>query len=264
MRRLGEGDAVVFPTAAYPTYAIGADIAGATPVPADNPADWPANTKLVWLNSPGNPNGRVLSVEQLRERVQRARELGAIVISDECYAELGWAGPWESERVPSLLDTRVTGGDLTNLLCAYSLSKQSNMAGYRAAFVAGDARLLEQLLVIRKHAGMMQPGPVQAAMVAALDDDAHVDAQKEIYRARRAVLLPALEAAGFRVDGSEAGLYLWVTEGTDAWKSIERLAALGILAGPGHFYGDASPEHVRFSLTASDADIAEAARRLTV
>ena len=101
-------------------------------------------------------------------------------------------------------------------------------------------------------------------MVAALDDDAHVDAQTEIYRARRAVLLPALEAAGFRVDGSEAGLYLWVTEGTDAWKSIERLAALGILAGPGHFYGDASPEHVRFSLTASDADIAEAARRLTV
>lgn len=264
MLRLGEGDAVVFPTAAYPTYAIGADIAGATPVPADNPADWPANTKLVWLNSPGNPDGRVLSVEQLRERVQRARELDAIVISDECYAELGWDGPWASERVPSLLDSRVTGGDLTNLLCAYSLSKQSNMAGYRAAFVAGDATLLEQLLVIRKHAGMMQPGPVQAAMVAALDDDAHVDAQKEIYRARRAVLLPALEAAGFRVDGSEAGLYLWVTEGTDAWKSIERLAALGILAGPGHFYGDASPEHVRFSLTASDADIAEAARRLTV
>lgn len=263
MLRLGPGDVVVHPTAAYPTYDIGARMAEATPFPSDDPAAWPENTKLVWLNSPGNPDGRVLDAEQLRACVERARELGAYIVGDECYAELGWDGQWEHGRIPSLLDPEVTGGDLTGILVAYSLSKQSNLAGYRAAFVAGDSVLIAQLLNVRKHAGMMVPGPVQAAMVAALQDDAHVAGQKELYRARREVLHPALESAGYRIDHSEAGLYLWVTEGRDAWESIERLAQLGIIAGPGVFYGNSSPQHVRFSLTASDKDIAEAARRLT-
>jgi succinyldiaminopimelate transaminase len=262
MLRLGPDDVVVHPRAAYPTYAIGAAIAGATALASDDPAEWPANTRLVWLNSPGNPDGRVLDVEALRTRVQRARELGAIIVNDECYAELGWDGRWSEDRIPSILDPRVTGGSLEGILGAYSLSKQSNLAGYRAAFVAGDSALIDQLLVIRKHAGMMLPGPVQAAMVVALGDESHVAAQKELYRSRRGVLLPALVAAGFTLDASEAGLYLWVTEGTDAWVSIGRLASLGILAGPGHFYGDHYPNHVRLSLTASDERIGQAAARL--
>lgn len=262
MLRLGPGDVVVHPAAAYPTYDIGARMAEATPFPSDDPAEWPENTKLVWLNSPGNPDGRVLDKAELKSRVDRARELGAFIVGDECYAELGWSGRWENEPIPSLLDPEVTGGDLTGILTAYSLSKQSNLAGYRAAFVAGDAKLIAQLTNIRKHAGMMQPGPVQAAMVVALADDAHVAAQKELYRARRELLIPALNSAGYRLDHSEAGLYLWVTEGVDAWASIDKLAGLGIIAGPGVFYGDFYPNHVRLSLTETDERIAEAARRL--
>ena len=262
MLRLGPGDVVVHPTAAYPTYDIGARMAEATPFPSDDPEQWPENTKLVWLNSPGNPDGRVLDKAQLKARVDRARELGAYIVGDECYAELGWEGRWANEPIPSLLDPEVTGGDLIGILTAYSLSKQSNLAGYRAAFVAGDAKLIAQLTNIRKHAGMMQPGPVQAAMVVALGDDAHVAAQKELYRARRELLIPALNSAGYRVDHSEAGLYLWVTEGVDAWGSIDKLAGLGIIAGPGVFYGDFYPNHVRLSLTETDERIAEAARRL--
>src|SRR5690606_15656697 len=157
---------------------------------------------------------------------------------------------------------RVTGGTRSNLLSVYSLSKQSNLAGYRAAFVAGCARVIADVLRARKHLGLMMPLPVQHAMAVALRDDDHVAAQKELYRARRALLRPALEAAGFRIDGSEAGLYLWATEGRDAWESMGRLADLGILAGPGVFYGDFFPQHVRLSLTVSDEKAREAAERL--
>ncbi|WP_370582265.1 succinyldiaminopimelate transaminase [Plantibacter sp. VKM Ac-2880] len=259
---LGEGDTVVHPVAAYPTYAVGAAIAGAGAVAADDPAEWPESTRLVWLNSPGNPDGRVLSVEELRAALLRARELGAVLVGDECYAELGWEGEWSDTPTPSVLDPRVTDGDLSGVLAIYSLSKQSNLAGYRAAFLAGDERLVKRLVTVRKHAGLMLPAPLQAAMVAALGDDAHVAEQKARYRARREVLLPAVREAGFRVDHSEAGLYLWITEGRDAWSSIDRLASIGILGGPGVFYGDAYPDHVRLSLTASDERIATAAERL--
>ncbi|MDN4638722.1 succinyldiaminopimelate transaminase [Agreia sp. PsM10] len=262
MLGLGEGDVVVHPRAAYPTYAVGATIAGARAVASDDPADWPAETRLVWLNSPGNPDGAVLDVDGLARAVARARELGAVVASDECYAELGWDGPWQNDPVPSVLDPRVTSGDRSGLLAVYSLSKQSNLAGYRAAFVAGDSRLIERLLTVRKHAGMMPPAPVQAAMIAALSDDEHVSAQKELYRARRAILRPALVDFGMRIDRSEAGLYLWGTKGVDAWQTIGELAELGILAGPGPFYGDHFPQHVRLSLTATDERIAAAAARL--
>lgn len=259
---VGPGDAVVHPRAAYPTYAVGAKLVGATPVAADDPALWPESTRLVWINSPGNPDGRVLDVAELRAAVARARELGAVIASDECYAELGWDGAWASDPVPSILDPRVTDGDRSGILSVYSLSKQSNLAGYRAAFVAGDGALIGRLLTARKHLGLMLPAPVQAAMTAALGDDAHVAAQRALYRARRDVLKPALEAAGFRIDHSEGGLYLWATAGEDAWATMGRLADRGILAGPGHFYGDLFPQHVRFSLTASDERIAAAAERL--
>lgn len=259
---LGEGDAVVHPRAAYPTYAIGAAMAGATAVASDDPDEWPESTRLVWLNSPGNPDGRVMTTPELRAAVTRVRELGAFLASDECYAELGWEPPWDAERIPSVLDPRVIGDDRRNILAVYSLSKQSNLAGYRAAFVAGCSTVIARLTNVRKHAGLMLPAPLQAAMTVALGDDAHVAVQRERYRARRSLLKPALEAAGFRIDRSEAGLYLWATEGRDAWESIGRLADRGILAGPGRFYGDRFPQHVRLSLTATDERIAAAAERL--
>lgn len=259
---LGPADAVVHPKAAYPTYAVGATLVGATPVAADDPAEWPANTRLVWINSPGNPDGAVWDAAQLRAAVRRARELGAVVASDECYAELGWDAPWDTEIIPSVLDPRVTDGDLTDLVSVYSLSKQSNLAGYRAAFIAGDPARIASILTARKHLGLMVPAPVQAAMAVALADDTHVAAQKALYAQRRAALKPALEAAGFRIDRSEAGLYLWATAGVDGWESMDELSRVGILAGPGHFYGDHFPNHVRFSLTATDERIAAAARRL--
>lgn len=259
---LGGGDIVVHPLVAYPTYEVGARIAGATPLAADDPASWPEGTKLIWINTPGNPDGRTWTVDELAAAVVRARELGAVLASDECYAELGWDGPWATEAIPSILDPRVTGGKRSNLLSVYSLSKQSNLAGYRAAFVAGCARIVGDLLTARKHLGLMPPAPIQHAMAVALGDDEHVAAQKELYRARRDTLRPALEAAGFRIDGSEAGLYLWATEGRDAWESMARLADLGILAGPGPFYGANSTQHVRLSLTAPTERIAEGARRL--
>ena len=259
---LGPGDVVVHPRAAYPTYEVGARLVGARPVASDDPAQWPEATRLVWVNSPGNPDGHVLGVDELRAAVARARELGAVLASDECYAELGWEAPWDASTIPSALDPRVAGDDLRGILSVYSLSKQSNLAGYRAAFLAGDPDLVARLLTARKHLGLMLPLPVQQAMVAALSDDAHVAQQREAYRRRRDILKPAVEAAGYHVDRSEAGLYLWATEGRDAWESLDRLAGLGILAGPGHFYGEHFPQHVRLSLTATDEHIAAAAERL--
>ena len=261
---LGPGDTVVHPRAAYPTYEVGARLVGAAAVAADDPEQFPEGTRLIWVNSPGNPDGRVLDVAALRNVVARGRDLGAVVVSDECYAELGWDGPWSREPVPSVLDPRVSGGDPTGLLSVYSLSKQSNLAGYRAAFLAGDAAIVARLLTARKHLGLMLPLPVQHAMVAALGDDDHVARQKQLYRRRRDVLLPALREAGFRIDHSEAGLYLWATTGRDAWETMGWLAERGILAGPGHFYGEHFPEHVRFSLTAPLERIEAAASRLAV
>jgi aspartate/methionine/tyrosine aminotransferase len=214
------------------------------------------------LNSPGNPDGRVLDVDQLRAAVDRARELGAVVASDECYAELGW-GRWEEELIPSVLDPRVSGGNDKNLLAIYSLSKQSNLAGYRAAFAAGDLELIQGLVNLRMHSGLMMPTPVQNAVIAALGDEAHVQAEKAIYRKRREVLLEAVKAYGFEIAESQAGLYLWATLGEDCWTTVNKMAELGILVVPGDFYDANGSQFVRFSLTATDKDIAEGAARLT-
>lgn len=275
---LGDGDVVLHPATAYPTYDVGARLAGATPVPTHDPAAVLADAatgggvRLVWLNSPGNPDGSVLGVEDLRRVVDAARAAAerdgrpVVVASDECYAELAWEEPWASSGVPSVLDPRVTGGDLTGLLAVYSLSKQSNLAGYRAAFAAGDPALLARLLELRKHAGMIVPGPVQAATTAALADDEHVAEQRERYRRRRRLLRGAFEEAGYVVDRSVAGLYLWVRPdggGQDCWSTVGDLAEQGILVAPGAFYGAAAAGHVRVALTASDEKVAEAAARLT-
>ncbi|WP_062135921.1 succinyldiaminopimelate transaminase [Demequina aestuarii] len=261
---LSTGDVVVHPAAAYPTYAVGAILAGASAVGTDAVTDWATrgDVRLVWINSPSNPTGAVLSRDELREIVDAARSIGAVVASDECYAALPWEEPWVSEGVPSVLDPEVCGGDHTGLLAVYSLSKQSSLAGYRAAFAAGDPAIVSGLLETRKHAGMIVPGPVQAAMAAALRDDHHVAAQREVYRARRDVLRPAVEAAGFAVTGSDAGLYLWASRDEDCWKTIEWLAERGIVAAPGSFYGTAGERHVRMALTATDERVQAGARRL--
>src|SRR5699024_9842813 len=252
------------------TYDMGARFVGAEPMGVDmaqlavhGGAALPdpsaaGRIRLLWLNSPSNPTGEVLDVAQLAAIVAWARERGIVVASDECYALL----PWTVPEVPSVLDPRVSGGSLESLLCVYSLSKQSNLAGYRAAFVAGDPALVGELVAVRKQAGMMLPGPLQAAMTAALGDDEAPAAQREIYRARRAALEPVLVAAGGTIHGSRAGLYLWTTFGEDAMTSVERLADAGVLVAPGMFYGVGGGNFVRVALTATDERIAAAVRRL--
>ena len=264
---LGSGDVVGFPGVAYPTYDVGARLAGATPQVVDGlnalgPLTAATTPKLLWLNTPSNPTGRVLGVEHLAKVVAWARQHGVVVASDECYGELDWRSGSTEPTTPSILDPRVCGGSHDGLLAVYSLSKQSNLAGYRAAFVAGDVALVRRLLEVRKHAGMIVPWPVQQALTAALGDDAHVAEQKARYAARRTTLRAAVEGFGLRVDHSDAGLYLWATRGEDAWASVGMLAGHGILVTPGTFYGGRGAQHVRISLTASDAHIASAARRL--
>lgn len=255
---LGHGDVVVYPTLAYPTYDVGARLAGAESVAVDSlTALGPRRVGLAWLNSPASPHGQILPVAHVQKVLAWARERGTLVASDECYLEFGW-----DTRPVSVLDAVVNGGSLDGLLAVHSLSKRSNMAGYRAGFIVGDGKLVRRLLEVRKHAGMMVPAPVQAATIAALDDDAHVDDQRERYLARRCVLWPALESAGFRIDHSEGGLYLWATRDEPCRNSVEWFADRGILVAPGDFYGPAGARHVRIALTASDEHVAEATTRL--
>ncbi|KNX36500.1 succinyldiaminopimelate transaminase [Luteipulveratus halotolerans] len=258
---LGAGDTVAFPAIAYPTYDVGARLAGATPRPMTSLLELgPSSPRLLWLNSPSNPTGQVLGVEHLRKVVEWARARGVVVASDECYAELTWEG---DEPAPSILDDRVSGGSHEGLLAVYSLSKQSNLAGYRAAFVAGDPALVRRLVEVRKHAGMIVPWPVQRVLRAAVGDDAHVQEQKQRYAARRARLRTALEQTGWRVDHSEAGLYLWSTRDEPCRDTVAWLAERGVLAAPGDFYGAPGAQHVRIALTATDERIDAAVTRLT-
>lgn len=255
---VGAGDVVVIPEVAYPTYEVGALLAGATPVRADGTAQLgPARPAMIWLNSPSNPSGRVLGVEHLRKVVDWARERGTVVVSDECYLALGW------EREPvSVLHPEVHGGSLDGILAVHSLSKSANMASYRAGFVTGDPVLVGELLAVRKHAGMIVPRPVQEAMRVALADDEALAAQRSRYAARRDTLRKALQDNGFRIDHSEAGLYLWVSRDEDSWATVEWFAERGILVAPGAFYGPAGAKHVRVALTASDERVRAAADRL--
>jgi aspartate/methionine/tyrosine aminotransferase len=163
----------------------------------------------------------------------------------------------------SVMHPDVSGGSRRGLLAVHSLSKRSNMAGYRAGFVTGDPELIADLLAIRKHAGMMMPAPVQAAMAAALDDDEHADEQRARYAARRDRLRAALTAAGWVIEHSEAGLYLWATRpGHDGWGSVRTLAEAGVLVAPGEFYGPAGRQHIRVALTATDERVDAAVARL--
>jgi len=247
---------VLIPRLAYPTYDVGARLAGCVPVAtADPTAEDPDGVGLIWLNSPSNPTGAVTAPDELARIVAWAREHDILVASDECYLELGW----DVEPV-SVLHPSVSDG--TGVLALHSLSKRSNLAGYRAGFAAGDAQAIAAIIEARKHIGLLVPTPVQAALTAALADDAHVAEQRARYAARRDRLKPAVERAGFRVDHSEAGLYLWCTRDEPCWDTVASLAARGILAAPGAFYGEDGARHVRFALTATDERIAAAGERL--
>lgn len=258
---MGAGDQVIIPAMAYPTYAVGALLAGCQQVVADQPDELPppkaGQRTLVWINSPSNPTGAILPADRLVEWVAWVREHGAVLASDECYGEFGWdASP------TSVLAQHVCGETHQSLLALHSLSKRSNLAGYRAGFVAGDRQLVADLLAVRKHAGMMMPGPVQQAMTALLNDQDHVETQRARYLSRRATLRPALEAAGFTLEHSEGSLYLWCTRGENGRASVDFLADLGILVAPGDFYGEGASTFIRVGLTASDERIAAAADRL--
>ena len=250
-----ESRTVLIPEIAYPTYHVGALIAQAESIPVGiNAQQWP-DADLAWLNSPSNPTGRVHSISELLECISWSRIHSAILVSDECYLEF-------DHTAKSFSVLSQTGGDNKNILAVHSLSKRSSMAGYRAAFMIGDPYLISLIREFRKHSGMMVGLPVQKAMEIALSDDVHVSQQRARYNARREILSPALEAAGFKIEFSNSGLYIWCTRNEDAWESIEWLAQRGILATPGSFYGLAGANYVRLAMTATDTDIHSAATRI--
>lgn len=251
-----EAKVVLYPEVAYPTYLVGAMIANAQALAVDIDAKaWPA-AQLAWINSPSNPTGRVHSEAELLDVIAYSRQTGTVIASDECYFSFP-----DSKSATSIL--KLAAGDNRNLLAVHSLSKRSNLAGYRAGLIIGDSDLIAKIRELRKHAGMMVPLPVQRAMVAALADETHVNLQSERYRARRAILQPVLEAAGFKVDFTEAGLYIWCSRGESDWESVSWLAQFGILATPGHFYGAKGSSHIRVALTATDDAIKTAAKRIS-
>lgn len=255
---LGPSDLVVFPELAYPTYEVGARYVGAQTMATDSTLSLgPQRPALVYVNSPANPHGQVLGADHLRKVVAWARERGALLVSDECYLEFVWDG-----EPASVLHPDINGGTLEGILAVHSLSKRSNLAGYRAAFVAGDAALVAELLAVRKHLGFMAPAPVQRAMAAALADDAHVDEQKARYAERRATLKAAFEGAGFTIDYSQGSLYLWATRDEPCRATVGWLAERGILVAPGEFYGPKGARHVRIAFTATDERIARVGSRL--
>jgi succinyldiaminopimelate transaminase len=251
-----ESQTVLIPEIAYPTYHVGAVLAGADSVPvAIDAKSWP-KADLAWLNSPSNPTGRVHSADEVRTCIEWSRANKSVLISDECYLEF-------DQNAQSVSVLSQTDGDNTNILAVHSLSKRSSMAGYRAAFMVGDSALIARIREIRKHGGMMVPLPVQKAMTVALADDAHVAEQRARYNARKDAMRPALMSAGFTIEFSDSGLYLWCTRNEDAWTSVAWLAERGILATPGSFYGEQGKNHIRIAMTASDSQIADAVHRLT-
>ena len=255
-------DTVLYPAAAYPTYAMGATLAGlrAVPVPVD--AEWhvdltrvsdddASRALVLWLNDPSNPTGAVASPAQMQAAVEWARARGIVVASDECYAEF----TYDADGKAAAPVTALTAGN-DGVLAVHSLSKRSNLAGFRAGFVAGDGDLVHYLGELRKHGGMMTPAPVQAAAAVALGDDEHVVEQQLRYARRRATALPALEARGLVHDGGTSTFYLWLRdatgEGRDGWAIADDLATTGLIVAPGDFYGEAGAQHVRVALTITD------------
>lgn len=254
---LNSSSKVAIPTLAYPTYAVGAQAVGASVILADTPEQLTEKVDLVWLNSPSNPTGKVLTETQLQNWINFARDTNTVVASDECYLTLGW------DQIPiSILNTKLTNGNYQNLIALHSLSKRSSLAGYRAAAISGDKRIVSSLLQARKHLGLITPTPSQAAATAAWLDEAHAAAQREVYQNRRIVMQKAFTSAGFKISESAAGLYLWLTRDQDCWESVNWLAQRGVLVAPGIFYGVAGEKFVRAAMTETDEKINQLSSRL--
>ncbi|CAN5561338.1 MAG: aminotransferase class I/II-fold pyridoxal phosphate-dependent enzyme [Actinomycetota bacterium] len=259
--RRPDRDTVLYPAISYPTYAMGATLAGCRPVAVScrssgaldldsiDPDD-AARALVLWSNSPSNPTG---ALDDLDAVAEWGRAHDVLVASDECYAEFTWSGAPRTVLV----------GGTDNVIAVHSLSKRSNLAGVRVGFYAGDADIVGYLQEVRKHVGMMVPGPVQAAGVAALDDDVHVDEQRRRYRRRLARLAEVLrDWSGCDISLPDGGFYLWFRVG-DAWAFAERLAAEGgALVSPGEFYGAAGIEYVRVAAVQPDESVEVLARRL--
>lgn len=268
--RAPDRDTVLYPEISYPSYAMGASLAGcrAVAVPVDDrwrldleridPAD-AARAVCLWANTPGNPTG---ALDDLGVVAAWGRDHGVPVLSDECYVEFTWAGTVPAGRSHGGRTILEHGCD--GVLAVHSLSKRSNLAGVRAGFYAGDPELVHWLREIRKHAGAMVPGPVQAAAIVAFDDDAHVDAQRAIYLRRLELLADLLGRAGYDTVLPEGAFYLWVpAPGGDAWAMAEDLAVRGgALVSPGEFYGAAGAGHVRVAAVQPDDRLALLADRL--
>ena len=242
---------VLYPKVAYPTYLVGALMASAKAIPVEIDAkSWPV-ADLAWINSPSNPTGQVQTDSEILAAINWARENNSVVASDECYLSF-------SKLSKSIL--ALTGGNNDGVLAVHSLSKRSNLAGYRAAFVIGDLKLIDQIRQIRKHAGLMVSLPVQQAMIAALSDNNHAVEQAERYARRRSRLISAFSEIGFTIEHSQAGLYIWCSKNEDCFKTVEWFANLGILVTPGSFYG--SNKFIRVALTTSDENIDEVVKRI--
>jgi len=243
---------VLYPKVAYPTYLVGSMIHNSESIAVEiDAATWP-KSDIAWINSPSNPTGRVHSESELEAVIAYARSNNSLVVSDECYLSF-------ATGAKSIL--AVANGNNTGLLAVHSLSKRSNLAGYRAGFVVGDVKLIDQIRQVRKHAGLMTPLPVQQVMITALADEQHVKEQVERYDRRRQILKAALLSKGFKIEYSQAGLYIWCTKGEDGYKTVDYFANLGILVTPGAFYG--SDQFIRIALTATDENISKAAQRVS-
>jgi succinyldiaminopimelate transaminase len=255
-------DTVLYPAVSYPTYAMGAVLAGCRAVPVAVDQGWHIDLSSIededaeralclWVNSPANPTG---AVDDLGTAAAWGRARGVPVFSDECYVEFTWTGPGHT----------IVEHGLDGLVAVHSLSKRSNLAGLRAGFYVGDGELVRYLSEVRKHAGMMMPGPVQLAAGVALEDDAHVAEQRERYRERLHLLRSAFADAGVEVPAPEGTFYLWVpAPDGDAWAFTERLAKeAGVLVSPGEFYGPDGAGHVRVAVVQSTAQLERAARRV--
>jgi succinyldiaminopimelate transaminase len=248
-------DTVLYPAISYPTYEMGATLAGLRAVPyltlADIDERDAARALAIWVNSPANPSGEL---HDLPAAAAWGRERNVPVISDECYAEFTWSG------APTTILREGTQG----VLAVHSLSKRDNFAGARIGFYAGDPDLVHYLREVRKHAGLMPPGPVQAAAVVALGDDEHVEVQRDRYRKRLHRLVEVLAAAGYPAQLPAGAFYLWVAApGGDAWTMARELAAAaGIVVSPGEFYGPHGAGFIRVAAVQPDDRIEVAARRV--
>jgi succinyldiaminopimelate transaminase len=249
-------DTVLYPAISYPTYAMGATLAGLRAVPyarlEDITADDAARALCVWVNSPANPSGEL---HDLGAAAAWGRQHGVLVLSDECYAEFTWApsGP-----------TTILREGVQGVLAVHSLSKRDNFAGARVGFYAGDPEVVHFLRETRKHAGLMVPGPVQRAAVVAFDDDAHVEVQRGRYLARLRVLADLLTRAGYPAELPDGAFYLWVpAPDGDAWAAADDLARrVGIVVSPGDFYGEQGKAYFRVAAVQPDERIELAASRL--